>query len=105
MDMSPADADRRLVHRFLAVIAVLLAIIVVQLSGWVGPGQRQVQAQIPDSGLQRRQLLDAQDRTNQLLEDILHHLQTQSVKVRVVSTDKESRSESHPAPAPLPPPK
>ena len=75
-------------------IVTLLAVIALELATLVGPIESRAMAQIPDSGLQRKQMLDLQDRTNALLDGILQHLRTQTLKVKVVGTDKESRTES-----------
>ncbi|MCP4591186.1 MAG: hypothetical protein GY842_10600 [bacterium] len=59
---------------------------------WLAPGGALpvAEAQIPDSGLQRRQMVDEIQQTNRLLEQIQHTLQTQTIKVRVEGTDKTS---------------
>ena len=75
----------------LSAIAVLLAVVALELSALLGPFEPRARAQIPDSGFQRQQLLDAQERTNTLLDGILQHLRTQPVKVKVVGTDKETK--------------
>ncbi len=81
----PARSTRIL----LTVIAVLLAIIALEL--WhAGPGMTPAaSAQIPDSGLQRVNLIDEARRTNALLSDILEHLRTKPVKVEMQRTDKK----------------
>ncbi len=81
-------------------IVALLAVIAVELAVLIGPLEPRAMAQIPDSGMQRKQMLGAQDRGNVLLESILQHLRTQTLKVKVVGTDKESRTEGATAPAP-----
>ncbi len=45
-------------------------------------------AQIPDSGRQRKKMLDEIERTNELLERVLDTLRTQTFKVSMESTDK-----------------
>jgi hypothetical protein len=71
----------------LTAIAGLLSIIAVEL--WVGLSDgNQAQAQIPDTGMQRKQIVDEARRTNELLEKILNHLQTGSVKVKLENADK-----------------
>lgn len=82
----------------LTAIAGLLAVIALELSVLLPPLQPSAVAQIPDSGLQRRQQLEAQDKTNLLLDQILQFLRTQTIKVKVVSTDKDSKAESKEAP-------
>ncbi|GMU23734.1 MAG: hypothetical protein AMXMBFR13_38120 [Phycisphaerae bacterium] len=81
-------------------IVVLLAVIAVQLSALIGPLQPRAQAQIPDSGLQRQQLLDAQLQTNRTLDAILQHLRTQSIKVTLAGTDKGTGGAPAPSPRP-----
>ena len=82
----------------LTAIAVLLAVIAIELSALVGPLQPRAYGLIPDGGLQRKQLLDAQLKTNGALDRILQHLRTQTIKVKVVGTDKETRKTSKPTP-------
>ena len=72
-----------------AVIAVsLLSLIAIQL--WCGSVSvlPSASAQIPDTGLQRKQLIDEQRRTNELLEQILDTLQSRTIKVYVAASDK-----------------
>lgn len=78
----------------LTAIAALLAVIAVELSALLPPLQPRAMAQIPDSGLQRKQMLEATDRTNLLLDQILQFLRTQTVKVKVVGTDKDTKADS-----------
>jgi hypothetical protein len=75
----------------LTAIAALLAVIAIELSALLGPLEPQANAQIPDSGLQRVQLLEAQQRTNATLDQILQHLRTQTIKVVVTGTDKDTK--------------
>jgi len=48
-----------------------------------------VQAQVPDSGLQLNQILRETQRTNQLLDEILHALRAGTLKVRITDSDKD----------------
>ena len=75
----------------LTAIAVLLGVVAIELSALMGPLAPRANAQIPDSGLQRQQLLETQRQTNATLDHILRHLRTQTIKVKVVGTDKESK--------------
>ena len=59
----------------LTAIAVLLGVIAIELSVLTGPLTPRANAQIPDSGLQRQQLLEAHRKTNAKLDHILQHLQ------------------------------
>jgi hypothetical protein len=93
-------SETRWLRWCLTAIAVLLTVIAVELSALLGPLMPRAQAQIPDSGLQRQQQLEGQDRTNALLDAILQHLRTQPVKVKLVGTDKETKPESKEAPQP-----
>ena len=71
----------------LTSIVGLLAVIAVEL--WVGLGaSTRAVAQIPDTGLQRQQIVDEARITNALLEKILAHLRSGSVKVKLESADK-----------------
>jgi uncharacterized protein YpmS len=88
------STDARWLRLWLSAITVLLAVIAIELSVFMSPIESRALAQIPDSGLQRKQMVDAQDRTNSILEGILQHLRTQAVKVKVVSTDKDSKADS-----------
>ncbi len=85
----------------LTAIAALLAVIAVELSVLLPPVQPRAWAQFPDTGQQRVQILEAQERTNSLLDQILQFLRTQTIKVKVVSTDKDSKAESREAPRPI----
>ena len=57
---------------------------------WLGPGEvlPRAVAQIPDSGMQRKKMLDEIERTNELLERILDTLRTQTFKVSIDSADE-----------------
>ena len=80
-------------------IVFFLAVIAVELGVLIGSGvERQAFAQIPDSGLQRKQMLGMQDRSNVLLDEILQFLRTQTLKVKVVGPDKEARPETAASP-------
>ncbi len=77
---------------------LIVLVLATCIRVWTGPVSvdQQAVAQIPDSGLQRKQLLDETARTNELLSEILTHLRTQTLKVRIESTDKTAA-----APAPV----
>jgi hypothetical protein len=85
--------DMRWLRWLLSGVVFLLAVIAVELAALLGPLEPRAAAQIPDSGLQRKQMLQGQDQTNLLLDSILQHLRTQTLKVRVVGTDKQSGTE------------
>lgn len=67
---------------------------------WLGPGDvlPRAFAQIPDSGLQRKQTIREIQRTNSLLEQIHHTLKSQTIKVRVEGTDKTKDKVTMPHP-------
>src|SRR5688500_10438074 len=93
--------NARWLRWLLTAITVLLAVIAIELSALVGPIESRASAQIPDSGMQRKQQLDAQERTNSILEGILQHLRSQTIKVKVVGTDKDTKADSTSAPRPV----
>lgn len=74
----------------LIAITVLLTVIAIEL--WGGrPGLvPAAHAQIPDSGLQRRQMTAELVKTNSLLERILKHLETKPIKVKIEAPDKSA---------------
>jgi hypothetical protein len=78
----------RFTRGVLIALIALLTVIAIEL--WAGRPDMvpAAQAQVPDSGLQRYQILDEARRTNQLLEQILEHLRTKAVKVSIADTDK-----------------
>lgn len=80
----------RFTRCLLVVLTVLLAIIAVEL--WAGQPSAlpAASAQIPDSGLQRNQQLMEIRKTNQLLDQILEHLQTKPIKVQAADTDQKN---------------
>lgn len=84
-------SDSRWLRWSLTTIALLLAVIALELSVLIGPIQPRVQAQIPDSGAQLMTLINGQTQTNQTLEQILNHLRTGEIKVTLSGTDKQSR--------------
>lgn len=67
---------------------------------WLGPADLlpRAEAQIPDSGLQRKQLIDEVAHTNQLLEEIIHVLKSGTIKVSLASTDKPKSGVTPPNP-------
>lgn len=89
----------RSARRLLIILIGLLAIIAVELAVLrPGPGPQAV-AQIPDTGLQRKQLIDETRRTNELLEQIRDHLRHKTVKVALEQSDKaEGRKQGRAAP-------
>ena len=47
-------------------------------------------AQIPDSGMQRKLLLEETRRTNQLLTELIQTIKTGTFKVRIEGTDNKA---------------
>ena len=92
--------NTRWLRALLSAIVCLLAVIAIELSVLVAPLQPRACAQIPDSGRQRYELLDAQKKTTASLERILQHLRTQTVKVKVVGTDKDNKRPTTVKPGP-----
>ena len=84
-------SDMRWLKALLSAIVCLLAVIAIELSVLIPPIQSRACAQVPDSGKQRYELLDAQKKTTDVLSQILQHLRTQSIKVKVVGTDKDNK--------------
>ena len=96
-------------HLLIAVRRAGMVVCVAGLAAATASAQTTVNpravAQIPDSGLQRKEMLAEQQRTNSLLDSLLQYLRTQTLKVKVVGTDKQSKTEAAPpegevAPAP-----
>lgn len=77
------------VNRLLAAIAVFLLTIAIELWGLSGALPATAVAQVPDTGLQRKQLIDEARRTNELLSAILDQLRGGVIKVESVNPDKE----------------
>ena len=69
-----------------------LGVLLTTIRVWTGPVPliEPASAQIPDSGLQRQQLLDETRRTNQLLKEIKKILDTGTLNVRFPGADNPS---------------
>ena len=69
-----------------------LAVLATCIRIWLGPPTLidSAQAQIPDSGKQRIQLLEETRRTNRLLTEIKQILEARTLNVRVVGADNKS---------------
>ncbi len=87
-------ADKRLVRFALGVILTATCVKV-----WLGPVTMvpSAQAQIPDAGLQRNQLVSEVRKSNELLAQIAKTLKTQTLKARVEGTDKTGVRGARPA--------
>ena len=74
----------------LARLALAAFVLISCLQAWLGPTQilPSAEAQIPDSAMQRRLLLEEARRTNQLLSEIKQILTSRTLNVRVTGADK-----------------
>lgn len=78
--MKPETTTNRAARGCRIVTAAALAAIAVAL--WDGRGLLPAaSAQVPDTARQRLEMVREQQRTNQLLEEILEHLRTKPVRV------------------------
>lgn len=79
-------------HRFVDRLVVFFVILTC-FRIWIGPFPllERAEAQIPDAGLQRKQLVDEARRTNELLSDIKRILETQTLHVRLQGADNQGR--------------
>lgn len=67
---------------------------------WLIPGGEvlpRAQAQIPDSGMQRKQILSAAQRTNELLTQIADILGSGTIQVRLVDADNTGKAGGAPS--------
>jgi len=88
---APTTARRWTVREWILSAVVVATCIRV----WSWPdGQLlpHAQAQVPDSGLQRKQILAAAQRTNELLIRIIDILGSETIEVRIVEADKTDKS-------------
>ncbi len=76
---------------FLRIVMVAFAVLTC-IRVWMGPVAvlPEAQAQIPDSGMQRKLLLEEIRRTNLLLGEIKDLMQKQTFNVRVEGADNPS---------------
>ena len=72
------------------VIGVFLLLTCIR--AWVGQGTTasRAYAQIPDSGMQRKVLIDEIRKTNQLITQLAATMKTHTFKVRIEGTDKQA---------------
>ncbi len=96
----PQPARARLIRTSLAALIVMTCLRV-----WLGPVTllESAQAQIPDSGLQRKQILDEARRANELLAEISASLSrmnklltTGTLNVRLAGADKKTGAATMP---------
>ena len=85
-------SSRPQTHRFVDRLVVFFVVLTC-LRIWIGPFPllERAEAQIPDAGLQRKQLMDEARRTNELLSDIKRILETQTLQVRLQGADNQGR--------------
>jgi len=90
------EASRRRTVRLL--VAGVLAATCARV--WLDPGEvvPRASAQIPDAGLQRRELVEEVRRSNRLLEQVLHTLKSETIQVRLDGTDNTSDKVVSPRP-------
>lgn len=71
--------------------AVITVAVLTVMRVWLGPVDlvQPAFAQLPDSGLQRKHILEETRRTNELLERILNTLETRTFNVRIEDADKK----------------
>ena len=80
-------------HRWLHA-AITFLVLATCIRVWLGPTSvlEQAQAQIPDSGKQRKMLLEETRRTNQLLNEIKALREDHTFNVRVQGADNQART-------------
>jgi hypothetical protein len=92
--MAPASPTTMLSARFDWWLKRLIAVLflVTCWKVWFGPGSavQPALAQIPDSGMQRKRLLDETQETNDLLRELIRTLKTETLNVKISGTDKTS---------------
>jgi hypothetical protein len=89
MPQSDVQIDRY-TRLLLTALVVLLSMIAVELWVALPGGVPSAHAQIPDTAMQRQQIAQESQRTNDLLQKILDHLKTGSIKVRMETADKRT---------------
>ena len=88
----------RFTRGLLTVLTALLAVIAVELWVAMPDGSSVARAQIPDTGLQRLQIIEEARKTNQILEQIREQLREGCMKVRLEDTDKSNGKKAKVAP-------
>jgi len=86
--MSTQSRSRRFIDRLVVFFVILTCFRI-----WLGPFPllERAEAQIPDAGLQRKQLIDESRRTNELLSDIKRILETQTLHVSLQGADNQGK--------------
>ena len=79
-------------HRWFIRSVIALALLITCIRVWVGPLTmvQPAQAQLPDSALQRKHLLEEARRTNQLLGQIKQLLEKHTFNVRIQGADNQA---------------
>ena len=79
-------------HRSWPRILVILFLAATCWKVWLGDPQVLpiAAAQIPDSGMQRKVLIDEIRKTNQLITQLAATMKTHTFKVRIEGTDKQA---------------
>ncbi len=72
--------------------AITFFVLLTCIRVWVGPMTivKEAHAQIPDAGLQRKQLLEETRRTNELLTEIRQLLKDHTFNVRMKGADNQA---------------
>jgi len=73
--------------------AMMVLVLATCLGVWFRPGllANTAKAQIPDAGLQRKKLLEAAERTNQLLEEIKAILESHTATLPAPAAEDEQQ--------------
>ena len=79
-------------HRSWSRIFLILFLVATCWKAWFGDPQVLpiAAAQIPDSGMQRKVLIDEIRKTNQLITQLAATMKTHTFKVRIQGTDKHA---------------
>lgn len=87
----------RFTRGILTALTVLLTVIAVEL--WANrPSDLPVaNAQIPDTGYQRQQIVDQIRITNSLLEQVLQHLRSKPIQVTIKAEEGKGKTIAGPA--------
>lgn len=74
-------------------VAISLMVLVTGIRVWIGPVAvlERVQAQIPDSGMQRKLILEEARMTTQLLRSIKELLENHTFNVKIEGADNQGR--------------
>ena len=91
-DRQTASTSRRPVSIRVFRTAAILLVLLTCLRVWTGaePLIERAQAQIPDSGHQRKLLLDEARKSNQLLTEIAQILRERTLNVRLAPADNQA---------------